>query len=238
MKLLVSLIALSVVSSLLVHSVFAYSTAEAMAMAKDCVFNLDSCDCSLLASEAESQGGDGAEAVAFCEKEVGYAQNCITDLQSPDCEKIDLTAIENSFSGGSTLRSLIEDRVRSYIPEIKNCVNLENCDCSAFPKGVDEFCQNYVTKQDACLNGYDLDACNMLDNQEVEVLPSWTPSWVRTILEPLIRPLVQFRQQMMETQAIGSAMTSVASASMTLIIVTARASSITLSGVTAKREEG
>lgn len=196
-----------------INCAFSISEAEVMSIVRDCVFDLSTCDCNMVRDLAAGQQADEAqitEAISTCETQIGYARACMVDLSSDECSNINLATIEASFTGGSTLRALIEERVRSYLPEIKNCVNLESCDCSLFPGGVDDFCQNYADKQSACLDSYDLEACNMMEAQDIEVLPSWTPSWVRAILEPLIRPLVEFRQEAMRAQAVGSAMGSVA----------------------------
>ncbi|VVB75701.1 Uncharacterised protein [Candidatus Tiddalikarchaeum anstoanum] len=211
------IIALILISLFFASTAFAITEADVMNIAKDCVLNVENCDCNAMVEQLASQSGQQADTssadvqskISFCQEQVGFGQACMADLGSSECSQIDLTVIENSFTGGRALRSLIEEKVRSYLPEIKNCVNLENCNCAQFPGGVADFCQNYADKQDACLNSYDLEACNMMEAQDIEVLPSWTPEWVRIILEPLIRPLVQLRQDAMRVQAVGSAMSSV-----------------------------
>lgn len=188
--------------------VFAFNPenpADVMSFVRDCVFKTGSCDCSVF---------EDAEANGFCEEQKNFANTCLLDLSDPSCTNIDLTRIAREAGlppeSGNAMRDLIEERIRSDLPEIESCVELESsCDCSQFPGGVDEFCQNYVNKQNACLEDYDLEACMMLEAQDIEVLPSWTPSWVRVFLEPLIRPLVEFRQEMMRASAIGDAMGSV-----------------------------
>ncbi|MBN1923778.1 MAG: hypothetical protein JW791_03390 [Nanoarchaeota archaeon] len=196
----------------------AQNPADVMGFVRDCVFKTGECDCNVFLSsvdESDSNYNSYVQAVQFCEEQKSFANTCLLDLSSPSCAELDLTQIAVQAGlpaeAGDTMRAIIEERIRSDIPNIKECVNLEGgCDCSQFPGGVDEFCQNYVNKQKACLDDYDLEACNMLEAQDIEVLPSWTPSWVRVFLEPLIRPLVEFRQEMMRAQAVGTAMSSVA----------------------------
>ncbi|PIU61037.1 hypothetical protein COX58_00335 [archaeon CG_4_10_14_0_2_um_filter_Archaea_38_6] len=174
------------------------TNAQALAGIKDCILDVQNCDCSIF---------EGHE--SECESQVSIGKACLMDLTAPECNDIDLSMLDLSAEGAE-LKAWIEDTVHSYLPSIESCVNLEaGCDCSQFPKGIDEYCENFGTKQSACLNEYDLEACNFLENQDIEVFPSWTPAWVRTLLEPLVRPLVEFRQEMMRSAAIGSAMASV-----------------------------
>ncbi len=213
----VILYALVLASISLAYSLDSMSSIEVMSFIRDCVFESGSCDCNEFMSDV--QPGDEnydefLEAKDFCLEQKNFANTCLLDLSNPSCANLDVTQIAAEAGlppeAGDTMRALIEERIRSDLPNIEDCVELEaGCDCSQFPGGVDAFCENYVNKQNACLNDYDLEACNLLEAQDIEVLPSWTPGWVRVFLEPLIRPLVDFRQEMMRAQAVGDAMGSV-----------------------------
>ncbi len=188
-------------------SVFAQdlSEEEAMNAVKECIRNVEDCDCSQFAHNNPEYDHE-----EDCERLTSIGRKCMKDLTAPECDQIDLEMLDAYGMQGREIRQWIEGEVRGYIPEIEECVNLdEECDCSQFPDGIDEFCNNYASKQYACLEEYDLEACNTLEDQDIEVMSSWTPGWVRAILEPLIRPLVELRQDAMRAQAAGSAMSSV-----------------------------
>lgn len=190
---------------------------DVMGFVRDCVFETGPCDCNEFlegVDKSDENYDKYVEARDFCNEQKAFANTCLLDLSNPACANLDISDVAREAGlppeAGVAMRELIEERIRSDLPEIEACVELEDeCDCSQFPGGVDEFCQNYVNKQNACLKRGDLEACLMLESQDIEVLPSWTPSWVRVFLEPLIRPLVEFRQEMMRAGAIGDAMSSV-----------------------------
>jgi len=167
--------------------------AEIKANAVDCLNNVNNCDCSEFQEEGQ----------AYCDKIVTGVMACLSDFSKPACQSIDPTKI---VVNGVSLDSVVRKKVLDYDVDITNCVKGTSCDCSVFPVSIQEFCNDKMKQQTACLDDYDLEACMVLDSPQIKIFPDFTPDWLIAILDPIIRPLVLWRQQAERDSAIGGAM--------------------------------
>lgn len=159
-----------------------------------CIHDVNECNCSKFGERGE----------AFCNNITSGVLACFADFKSEKCQSIDPTKVKIN---GISIKDIVIKRVQQYDKQITECIkNGESCDCSQFPKSLQEFCQNKVEKQKDCLENYNLNACIELENPNIKIFPDFTPQWIINILDPIIRPLVQKYQESKRNFAIGSAM--------------------------------
>lgn len=162
-----------------------------------CIKDETTCDC----TEFEEQGQE------YCGKMMNGALACLGNFTSPECQAVDPT---KATINGISLKNAVTKRVQAYDKQITDCITAgANCDCTQFPKSVQEFCGNKARRQSDCLDRYDLDACIEMENPNIPLFPDFTPQWIIDILDPIIRPLVRAYQEGMRNFAIGSAMQSI-----------------------------
>lgn len=196
MRIFAFLIVLFLITPLIAKEITEQQKQEILANVENCVKNVASCNC----TQFPEQG------VSYCEKMTSGALACLRDFKAPACQDIDPTKV---MIQGKSIKQIVEKIVQSYDKQITDCVNNENCDCSQFPQSVQELCADKIQKQKDCLESYDLEACNELENPNVKIFPDFTPQWIVNILDPIIRPLIKIRQENMRNFAIGSAMNSI-----------------------------
>lgn len=162
-----------------------------------CVKDIGSCNCSEFSEKGQ----------VYCSKIVNGTLACLADFKNEKCQGIDPTKV---MINGLSIKNIVTRRVQDYDKQITDCVTGgTSCDCSQFPKSVQEFCNGKIQKQKDCLDSYDLDACTELENPNIKIFPDFTPQWIIDILDPIIRPLVRWYQEGMRNFAIGSAMQSI-----------------------------
>lgn len=177
------------------ESLGAERVAEIKSLVMGCLNDVNSCDCSLFE----------AEGVSLCNQLTGGAMACLVDFSKPECQALNPGQI---VVNGVSLESVIRKKVLAFDESITACVtNVTDCDCTVFPVSVRSFCEAKKGLQTACLDDYDLEACNQLENPQIKIFPDFTPDWVVAVLDPIIRPLVEWRQASERDSAVGGAMT-------------------------------